>query len=108
MRRLAVLLAVIAVGCSPTAATAAAAKPSWAQPQIKAVVAAGLLADSVAAFRPAEPLTQQALADALAVLGAERETRFRYALTAPARAVTIRELDAALVGFAGLGDAARA
>ena len=111
MRRLAVLLvllAALAAGCFASASAAAAAKPSWAQPQIKAVVAAGLLADSVAAFRPAEPLTQQALADALAVLGAERETRFRYALTAPGRAVTIRELDAALVGFAGLGDAARA
>ena len=95
-------------GLSLTSAAPAAAKPSWAQPQIKAVVAAGLLAESVEAFRPDEPLTQLALADALAVLGAERETPFRYAVATPDRAVTVRELDAALVGFAGLGDAARA
>lgn len=84
-------------------------KPSWALPQIKAVVAAGLLAGSVEDFRPDEPLTQQALGDALDVLSLqrERETPLRNVPVAPEKAVTIRELDAALVGFAGLGDAAR-
>lgn len=111
MRALAALAAALVAGSlaagSATAAPAPA-KPSWAQAQIEAVVAAGLLADTVESFRPAEPLTQRALADALATLGAERETAFRYPVLAPGRAVTIRELDAALVGFAGLGDAARA
>jgi hypothetical protein len=100
--------AALVSGCLLASAAAAGPKPSWAQPQIKAVVAAGLLAESVEAFLPEEPLTQQALADALAVLGADRETPFRYPVLAPGRAVTIRELDATLVGFAGLGDAARA
>jgi cell wall-associated NlpC family hydrolase len=98
---------MVLAGLSVSPTGNAAAKPSWAQPQIRAVVAAGLLAGSVETFAPEEPLTQLALADALAIFGAERETPFRYAVTAPTRAVTIRELDAALVGFAGLGDAAR-
>jgi hypothetical protein len=108
VRVLATPLAALAAACLLASTASAAPKPSWAKSQIKAVVAAGLLADSVETFRPTEPLTQSALADALAVLGAERETPFRYPVTAPARAVTIRELDAALVGFSGLGDAARA
>jgi hypothetical protein len=98
---------MVLAGLSVSTTATAAAKPSWAAPQIKAVVAAGLLPESVEEFAPDEPLTQLALADALAILGAERETPFRYAVTAPTRAVTIRELDAALVGFAGSGDAAR-
>jgi hypothetical protein len=111
VRRLAVLVAVLAAGCfAPASASGATAKPSWAQPQIKVVVAAGLLAERVQDFRPDEPLTRQALADALAVLELEREskTSFRFPAVNPDRSVTIRELDAALVGFAGLGDAARA
>ena len=111
------LLALAAAAASLFAAcvtTAHAAAPppahSWAQPQIKTVVEAGLLAPSVAEFRPDEPLTQRALADALEVLALlqAQPTVVRYRAVAPERAVTIRELDAALVGFAGLGDAARA
>jgi cell wall-associated NlpC family hydrolase len=111
------LLALAAAAASLFAAgvtTAAAAVPpparSWAQPQIKAVVEAGLLAPSVAEFRPDERLTQGALADALEQLALSQAepTVVRYRAVAPERAVTIRELDAALVGFAGLGDAARA
>jgi cell wall-associated NlpC family hydrolase len=114
VRAFAVLAATLAAAfaahasAAPSATPQPSTQPSWAQPQIRAVVAAGLLADTVEGFRPAEPLTQLALADALATLGAERETPFRYPALAPARPVTIRELDAALVGFAGLGDAARA
>lgn len=91
-------------------AIAGAAKPSWAQPQIKEVVAAGLLAPSVASFQPEQPLTGTALAQAFAVLELRlgRTTPFRYAPRFPHRPVTIRELDAALVDFLGLGDAARA
>jgi len=102
-------LCALALG-SAASGGAAAAKRSWAQPQIKAVVAAGLLADSVAAFAPEQPLTQAALGDALALLALQSEDGVlsRYRVVAPARAVTIRELDAALVAFLGLGDAARA
>ena len=88
--------------------------PPWAQPQIKAVVEAGLLADSVAGFKPQRPLTQKALASALETLSlAQPRTTeiavpaYRYRVVVPGRAVTIRELDAALVGFLGLGDSAR-
>lgn len=107
MRRLAVILACALL--LPASASAAAEK-SWAQPQIKTVVDAGLLADRVAAFKPDQPLTQNALAEALdtLALSAEEPIAYRYALVAPSRAVTIRELDAALVGFLGLGEASRA
>ena len=88
----------------------AAAERSWAQPQIAAIVEAGLLADSVAAFEPQKPLTQRALGAALETLSlaAEEPSSFRYRAAVPGRAVTIRELDAALVSHLGLGDAARA
>jgi cell wall-associated NlpC family hydrolase len=106
MRRL-VLLALCALVLP---APAAAAERSWAEPQIETVVEAGLLADSVATFKPQRPLTQRALAAALETLAlaAEKPLDDRYRVVAPGRAVTIRELDAALVGHLGLGDAARA
>ena len=87
-----------------------AAERSWAHAQIEAVVEAGLLADSPTTFKPQQPLTQRALSAALDTLTLVQEepTGFAYRAPAPARAVTIRELDAALVGFLGLGDAARA
>ena len=91
-------------------AAASAADRSWAQPQIKRVVEAGLLAERVADFKPQEPLTQRALAEAFETLSlaAEEPVDYRYRVAVPGRAVTIRELDAALVGFLGLGDSARA
>ena len=107
MRRLAVLaLCALAL---PALATAAPPR-SWAQPQIEAVVEAGLLADTAAAFKPQQPLTQRALGAALETLSfaSEEPGAYRYPVVVPGRAVTIRELDAALVGFLGLGDAARA
>ena len=102
-----VLVSLLVLGLVPNAH--AAADRSWAQPQIEAVVEAGLLADSAAAFKPQQPLTQRALAAALETLSlaAEEPIDYRYPVVAPGRAVTIRELDAALVGFLGLGDAAR-
>jgi cell wall-associated NlpC family hydrolase len=102
-------LSTIALALAP-AGLAAPAKPSWAQPQIKAVVAAGLLAPSVKAFGPDEPLVQSALAEALEALAlaAEEPVAVAYRAPVPAKAVTIRELDAALVAVLGLGDAARA
>ena len=105
MRRLAaVCLCALALPAS-----ASAADRSWAQPQIDAVVAAGLLADSPETFKPQRPLTQRALAAALDTLAfaSEEPVVNRYRAVVPGRAVTIRELDAALIGFLDLGDAAR-
>jgi cell wall-associated NlpC family hydrolase len=83
---------------------------SWAQPQIRAVVEAGLFSDPVEAFKPQKPLTQRALANALEMLSfaSDEPTLPTYRAVVPGRAVTIRELNAALVGHLGLGDAARA
>ena len=110
MRLAAAILALCALSLGLVSEAPAAAERSWAQPQIKAVVAAGLLADDVATFAPDKPLTQRALAGALDLLALDSETGApsTYRAVAPGRAVTIRELDAALVGFLGLGDAARA
>ena len=105
MRRFAVIaLCLLAL---PSAATAA--DRSWAEPQIETVVEAGLLADSAEAFKPQKPLTQRALGAALETLSVTplQPVVYRYPVVVPGRAVTIRELDAALVGFLGLGDSAR-
>jgi cell wall-associated NlpC family hydrolase len=75
----------------------APARPSWAQQQIQTVVADGLMAPSVAAFRPDDPLTKGELADLLVELGGVRTT-----VADPARPVLVRELDAALVRSLGL------
>jgi hypothetical protein len=102
-------LAAIALCALTLPAAASAADASWAQPQIKLVVDAGLLAEQVASFKPKQPLTQKALAGALEnlSLASEEPVEYRYPVAVPGRAVTIRELDAALVGFLGLGDSAR-
>ena len=107
MRRLAAI-GLVCIGLVPS--TSAAADASWAQPQIKLVIEAGLLADAVADFKPKKPLTQKALAGALETLSraSEEPVDYRYPVVVPGRAVTIRELDAALVGFLGLGESARA
>ena len=110
MRRLAVivLLCPALFGLSGlTPASAAPPKKSWAQPQIEAVVKAGLFAETVPAFRPQQPLTQSVLGAALEALALQRESTYAYRAVAPDRPVTIRQLDAALVGFLGLGDSAR-
>jgi cell wall-associated NlpC family hydrolase len=106
VRRLAVTFACALL--LPASASAAVEK-SWAQPQIKVVVEAGLFPGTAAGFTPQRPLTQKALAGALETLSlaAEEPVSYRYPLVTPGRAVTIRELDAALVGYLGLGDSAR-
>jgi hypothetical protein len=102
-------LAAITLCALSLPAAASAAGQSWAQPQIEAVVAAGLLADSPETFKPQRPLTQRALGGALQTLSLATDDLidYRYRVVVPGRAVTIRELDAALVGYLGLGDAAR-
>ena len=109
MRRL-LLCGLVALGLVP-GGHAAPGNPtrSWAQPQIEQVAQAGLFAEPAEAFKPQRPLTQRALARALETLAASADdpVDYRYRVLAPGRAVTIRELDAALVGFLDLGDAAR-
>jgi cell wall-associated NlpC family hydrolase len=109
MRRL-LLCSLVALGLVPSG-HAAPTPPlrSWAQTEIEQVVEAGLFPEPATGFRPQRPLTQRALAGALDTLAASAEepVDYRYRVLAPGRAVTIRELDAALVGYLGLGDAAR-
>jgi cell wall-associated NlpC family hydrolase len=83
------------------AAAPAAEAASWAQTQIRTVVAAGLMGPSVELFRPQAPLTRRELGEALAVL-----TRTQQVVVDPNRAVTVRELDGALVRALGLAPAA--
>jgi cell wall-associated NlpC family hydrolase len=92
---LALLLAAAPAGAKPAAR-------SWAAPQIQAVVDAGLLASTTAAFRPNDPLTAGELATVLASLGAPE-----IAAADPYRPVTIGELDAQLVSLVGLRESAR-
>jgi cell wall-associated NlpC family hydrolase len=108
------LFALVVITCvAATAVTAATAAdrpgtpPSavsvWAAQEIATVVQRGLLGPSVEKFRPDDPLTWGELADALAEWG------HPIAPPAdPARAVTIRDLDARLVAALGLLSASRA
>ena len=57
MRRFVLLSAVLAL-LAPAPAEAAKPAHSWAQAEIKLVVSRGLMADSVASFKPNAPLTQ--------------------------------------------------
>jgi cell wall-associated NlpC family hydrolase len=59
------LVAVLAAAFA--CASAAAAPPNWAAPQIKAVTAVGVLGHSPTGFGAQSPLTQAALADAITV-----------------------------------------
>jgi cell wall-associated NlpC family hydrolase len=71
-RRLAALAAVSALVPAGTALAARGGVPNWAAPQIRAVVAHGLLGGvGGAAFRPNDPLTRQQLADLTFGLGLE-------------------------------------
>jgi cell wall-associated NlpC family hydrolase len=112
MRRLVAAAAVLAAACLVPAAAAMQPDPpepaarvvrSWAAPQIRAVLAAGVMTAGETGFRPDDRLTHGELADALAALGMPGP-----APAYPGRRVTIRELDARLVAAAGLADQARA
>ncbi len=98
MRR-AALLALLAALSLAAAAPAGAA--SWAQPQIRVVVKQGVMGPSVAAFRPEDPLTRGALAQAMAELTGVPRTPAE-----PSRIVRMWELERALVRAAGLLDSA--
>ena len=103
MRRLALLPAALALVVGlPNAGAAPGSKPSWAAPQIRTVVDAGLMAPSVADFHPNDPLTWDELAVVLSSLGSPVTVA-----SDPDRPVTVRELDARLVTLVGLRPAAR-
>jgi cell wall-associated NlpC family hydrolase len=72
---------------------------SWAQPQIRLVVAHGLLAGSVATFRPDDALTRAELQDLVAGLTEEPPKQ----VASPEAPVTMAQLDARLVRALGLG-----
>lgn len=100
MKRALASIAVVLLCAAP----AAAAKRSWAQAEIRLVVSQGLMADSVASFRPEAPLTRGALEDLAAGLN-EREPA-GVALPNGAAPVTMAELDARLVAALDLSDEA--
>src|SRR3954454_8693803 len=97
-----------AVVSGAAAAEPQAADRSWADQQIRFVVAHGLMAKSVAGFKPDAPLTRGALNQVVAALG-------RTATGVPAdppsttdpHQVTIAQLDSKLVAGLGLAPAAR-
>jgi cell wall-associated NlpC family hydrolase len=88
---------------APPATQPSPGPPSWAQPQIRAVVAAGLMAPSVAAFRPNDVLTRGELAELLRSLGGAGTGGGD-----PGTPVRVSQLDAALVRVLGLADEAAA
>jgi len=100
-RRPALACALVAafVAAAPAAGTGNA---SWALPQIKTVVAAGLMSPDVASFHPDEPLTRDALAGLVAGLTHQEEVAAMSSGT-----VTMTGLDTRLVGALGLGQTAR-
>ena len=97
--RLRLAIASLVAASLVGAAAHADASPtaSWAQPQIAQVVAAGLMGPDVASFRPDDSLTRGELHEAILALG-----KPHTAPLDPDRVVTIRELDAQLVGALGL------
>jgi cell wall-associated NlpC family hydrolase len=102
MRRFIVLGAIISL-LSAGPAEAAPSGRSWAHAEIKLVVSQGLMAPSVATFRPNAPLTQAALSELIAGLTDNELVAARQTSTAP---VTMAQLDAQLVRALGLGDEA--
>jgi cell wall-associated NlpC family hydrolase len=85
-----------------TGAQTTAPPKSWAQPEIRVVVEHGLMAKSVAKFRPNDTLTQGELAALVAALTKQP----LQTPVDPAAAVTLTKLDARLVSALGLSDAA--
>jgi cell wall-associated NlpC family hydrolase len=100
VRRLLGLTILVALGCAPGAGAQPSA-PSWAQADVRLVVARGLLPKS-AISKPDSELTQGQLADLVARLS------FRAAAPPLDRdsPVTLAQLDAKLVGSLGLSASA--
>jgi cell wall-associated NlpC family hydrolase len=108
VRRSTLILALLAVlGALSGAGSATAARPqarSWAQAEIRAVTAQGLLGGDAAAFRPDDPLTRGELADLVAGL----TDSIPAPAAQPDAPVTLAALDSTLVRALGLADTAAA
>jgi cell wall-associated NlpC family hydrolase len=97
MRRgLLIIVVLAALAVAPTADAA-----SWARPQIRTVVANGLMGPSVDEFRPGQPVTRGELGYAIAVLTGEPQV-----VVDPDRPLTMAQLDRRLVGYLALRGAA--
>lgn len=102
LRPLALFACLLTALAIAPGAGSSASKRSWAQPQIRLVVARGLMAPSVATFRPKDALTQGELAELVAGL-TEQPLK---PVANPAAPVTMAQLDAKLVRMLELGDEA--
>jgi len=115
LRLLAVSACLLAGLSAAPSASPARSKRSWAQPQIKLVVAHGLMAPSVATFRPNDALTQNELRDLIAGLS-ETSPESPESPESPqpppqpvaksGATVTMAQLDARLVRALRFGDEA--
>jgi cell wall-associated NlpC family hydrolase len=101
MRRTAACLAALAFVLVFASAASAA---SWARPQIRVAVGSGLMGPSVLKFRPNDPLTQGDLARIVAGLSGNPE----QVSANPQAAVTMTQLDRALVRALGVASASGA
>jgi cell wall-associated NlpC family hydrolase len=102
LRLLALLVCIFAGLAAAPGAAPSGSKGSWAAPQIRLVVSRGLMARSVAAFRPNDPLTQGELRDLIAGLTEQPPKQ----VTDPSAPVTMAQLDARLVRALDLSDEA--
>jgi cell wall-associated NlpC family hydrolase len=91
------------VGGASGSRSASGADATWAQAEIRLVVKHGLMARTVASFRPTDPLTKGELASLAAALTATPPAT----VTNPTARVSVTQLDARLVGAIGLSTAAK-
>ncbi len=99
LRLLALFACLLAGLAVAPGALSSGPKRSWAHPEIRLVVSSGLMARSVAAFRPSDALTQAELQDLVAGLTDEPPRE----VASPRAPVTMAQLDARLVRALGLG-----
>ena len=76
-RLLALLACLLSALAIAPGATSSASKRSWAQPQIRVVVARGLMARSVASFRPNDPSRRASWPTSSPVSPSSRRSRLR-------------------------------
>src|SRR4029450_3227620 len=103
VRRSAAALTCACLALTTPLVVVAAAKPSWAQPEINLVTSRGLMSEDPATFHPDAPLTRDALHDLVAGLTAT----VPVASGEPLAPVTIAALDLSLVRAVELNDDAR-
>jgi cell wall-associated NlpC family hydrolase len=101
-RRLVYVCALVMLLTLPSATAAAKPGPSWAQAELKTVVAAGIMAKAAAA-RPDDPLTSAELETIVAGLTHTQAASAR----SPSAKVTMAALDARFVSALDLTDSAK-